>query len=47
MVASVIVGQCLRRVQRTVGLRGMPRGCHIVTRELLKQLPEIAEFQVG
>ena len=25
----------------------MPRGCHIVTRELLKQLPEIAEFQVG
>ena len=25
----------------------MPRGCHIVTRELLKQLPEISDFEVG
>ena len=36
----------LRRMQRTIGLRGMPRGCHVVSRELLKQLPAIAEFQV-
>ena len=44
---TIKMGPILRRVQRTVGLRGMPRGCHIVTRELLKQLPEIADFQVG
>ena len=35
------------RVQRTVKVQALPRGCHVVTRELLRQLPEIAQFEVG
>lgn len=33
--------------QRTVSLPNHKRGCHVVTRDLLKSCPEIGEFEVG
>lgn len=33
--------------QRRVNLRPVHRGCHLVTDEVLKQIPEIGQFQVG
>ena len=37
--------QC--RVQRSVTLPAFKRGCHVVTRQLLQEVPEVAEFEVG
>ncbi|KAL4435588.1 hypothetical protein ABPG77_002551 [Micractinium sp. CCAP 211/92] len=37
----------LSRLQRVVELPTLPRGCHVITRQLLQQLPELAEFEVG
>ncbi|MDQ6983014.1 MAG: secondary thiamine-phosphate synthase enzyme YjbQ [Mariprofundus sp.] len=34
-------------VQKTIGLQAKYRGFHLVTRELIDQLPELAEFHVG
>jgi secondary thiamine-phosphate synthase enzyme len=34
-------------VQKTITLRARPRGFHLVTRELLDQLPELAGLRVG
>lgn len=34
-------------VQQEVVLPSFPRGCHLVTSYITKQLPEITEFQVG
>ncbi|MFY9252401.1 MAG: secondary thiamine-phosphate synthase enzyme YjbQ [Fuerstiella sp.] len=36
-----------RWVQKEVTLRQYARGCHLVTREVVAQVPEIGEFQVG
>lgn len=33
--------------QRTLTLTAKPRGCHLVTREVLEGLPELADMQVG
>lgn len=37
----------IHRAQRTVSLPNHSRGCHIVTRHLLKDCPEIAEFEAS
>ncbi len=34
-------------IQREVSLPSFPRGCHLVTRYLLEEMPEIGEFDVG
>ena len=33
--------------QKQVTLPAAPRGCHLVTSEILQQVPEIADFKVG
>jgi secondary thiamine-phosphate synthase enzyme len=33
--------------QREIPLRAMPRGFHLITREVLAELPELAELRVG
>jgi secondary thiamine-phosphate synthase enzyme len=33
--------------QKTIHLQAKPRGFHLVTRELLQQLPELARFHAG
>lgn len=33
--------------QKTVTLQGKPRGCHVITKELYKLVPEINEFDIG
>lgn len=33
--------------QKTVTLQSKPRGCHVITKELYKQIPEIHEFEIG
>ncbi|APZ92465.1 secondary thiamine-phosphate synthase enzyme YjbQ [Fuerstiella marisgermanici] len=34
-------------VQKQVTLQAVSRGCHLVTSEILQQVPEVAEFKVG
>ncbi len=34
-------------VQKQVTLQAVPRGCHLVTSEILQQVPEVGEFKVG
>ena len=34
-------------IQKTILLKARPRGFHLVTREILEQLPELAMFKVG
>jgi len=34
-------------VSKTIELPHYSRGCHIITRPLLQQIPELAEFEVG
>jgi len=34
-------------IQRNVALTSRPRGCHLITREVLAALPELAKFRVG
>ena len=34
-------------VQRTINFEPRPRGIHLVTREVLGELPELADFEVG
>ncbi len=34
-------------IQKTIKLSPKPRGCHLVTDEILTQLSEIAQFQMG
>ncbi|KAK9824674.1 hypothetical protein WJX72_012275 [[Myrmecia] bisecta] len=33
--------------QKTIALPAYRRGCHVVTRKILEQLPELADFEVG
>ncbi|CAB4421121.1 unnamed protein product [Rhizophagus irregularis] len=33
--------------QKTVNLRSKSRGCHLITREIEKQVPEIEEYEIG
>ncbi|MCI0358801.1 MAG: secondary thiamine-phosphate synthase enzyme YjbQ [Planctomycetaceae bacterium] len=33
--------------QKQISLAARPRGCHLVTREVVDQLPELAQFRVG
>ena len=35
-----------RRLQKVVELPPMSRGCHVITRQILQQLPELQEFEV-
>ena len=34
-------------IQRTLTLSARPRGCHLVTREVLERLPELVNLEVG
>ena len=34
-------------IQQEITLRSRPRGFHLVTREVLEQLPELRDFEVG
>ncbi|MCE9526863.1 MAG: secondary thiamine-phosphate synthase enzyme YjbQ [Planctomycetales bacterium] len=34
-------------LQRPIALAARPRGCHLVTREILAALPELGRFQIG
>eukprot|EP00743_Colponemidia_sp_Colp-15_P009693 GILK01010605.1.p1 GENE.GILK01010605.1~~GILK01010605.1.p1 ORF type:complete len:143 (+),score=14.59 GILK01010605.1:70-498(+) len=33
--------------QRTISLKAKRRGCHVVTEEILRQVPEISSFHIG
>jgi secondary thiamine-phosphate synthase enzyme len=33
--------------QKKISLGARPRGCHLVTRDVVDQLPELAQFRVG
>jgi hypothetical protein len=35
------------RFQKTVTLPNHKRGCHVVTRKILAELPELGEYEVG
>jgi len=35
------------KIQKTISLQPFSRGFHLVTRELLEQLPEIRDFDIG
>jgi len=35
------------KIQKTISLQPYSRGFHLVTRELLEQLPEIRDFDIG
>lgn len=35
------------RLQKVVELPSYKRGCHVITRKVLEQLPELGEFDVG
>ena len=35
------------RFQKIVQLPAKQRGCHIITRNLLQELPELGEYEVG
>ncbi|KAF8056005.1 SPAC4A8.02c [Scenedesmus sp. PABB004] len=39
--------QATQWLQRTISLPQHRRGCHVITRKLLSELPELAEFEVG
>ena len=34
-------------LQRQMALSARPRGCHLVTREVLAALPELSQFKIG
>ena len=34
-------------LQRQIALSARPRGCHLITRDLLANLPEIQQFKIG
>ena len=34
-------------LQRQIALSARPRGCHLVTREVLAALPELSQFKIG
>src|SRR5436190_5678851 len=34
-------------LQRQIALSARPRGCHLITREVLAALPELKQFQIG
>jgi len=34
-------------IQKVVNLKARPRGFHVVTRELVEQLPDLRQFEVG
>ncbi|CAN0445572.1 unnamed protein product, partial [Scytosiphon promiscuus] len=33
--------------QRTVTITAPSRGCHLITNEIVRQMPELREFKVG
>lgn len=33
--------------QKKVSIQAKPRGCHVITAELYKQVPELHEFEMG
>jgi len=37
----------MKWIQKQISLSAKPRGCHLVTREVLQQLPEVGQFRVG
>lgn len=37
----------MKWLQKKVSLAARPRGCHLVTRDVVDQLPELAQFRVG
>ena len=34
-------------VQKKISLHSKPRGCHLITPEVIENIPELAKFQVG
>jgi secondary thiamine-phosphate synthase enzyme len=45
--AGVVTSAPMSWVQRTIQLNAHPRGFHLITREVLAALPELARFEVG
>lgn len=43
--ADVIMGT--EWAQKTVSLKAQSRGCHVVTKEIYKLVPEIHDFDIG
>lgn len=41
------IGHAMKWLQKTIQLKSFPRGFHLVTEEILAQLPELAQFRVG
>ena len=37
----------MKWIQKQISLSAKPRGCHLVTREVLQQLPDLGQFRVG
>ena len=37
----------MKWIQKQISLAAKPRGCHLVTREVLQSLPELSQFRVG
>jgi hypothetical protein len=35
------------RIQKTISLPDLSRGCHVVTRHIIQQIPELKTFEVG
>ena len=33
--------------QKTIQFKSKSRGCHLITREIEKQVPEIREYKIG
>lgn len=40
-------GNAMKWLQKNIQLKPYPRGFHLITAEILAQLPELAEFRVG
>lgn len=36
-----------RRFQKIVQLPAQRRGCHVITRKLLQELPELNQYEIG
>lgn len=34
-------------LQKTITLPQQKRGCHVITRKILAELPEVAEYEIG
>ena len=47
VLLELLSALALCRSQSMVRMQPMSRGCHVVTREVLRQVPEIQEYEIG